>query len=401
MDRRSLLKGTALGLGGGLLVSAVGLGLRGWQRDAFGGLTDGPAYAPWDRWAERRADGPLVPVAAAILAASPHNTQPWRFHVSEREIVLHAVPERHLGPLDPFRREQRLGLGCALENLAIACPGAGYTPTIEPAAQPDEANEDAAADRDTRVARIELKAAQDGPHRLESAIVQRHTDRSPYQPDRQVPAADRAALKGAAADFGVGLRLFDAGSAEGRRLGELIVSATEALADDDELMEASHAWWRQTPTEIAEHRDGICVTNGGMSELLVRTAILLPDFSAEQMAASWVQQTRDRHVGTAPLLGLISVPDPRSRPALLAAGRAWQRMHLEATARGLAAQPLNQPMELADRDAALDRASPTAETLAELAGDGRTPVFAFRLGHSNGPARRSPRRALATVTERV
>jgi hypothetical protein len=33
----------------------------------------------------------------------------------------------------------------------------------------------------------------------------------------------------------------------------------------------------------------------------------------------------------------------------IAAGRAWQRLHLAATAEGIAAQPLNQPVEMIRR----------------------------------------------------
>jgi hypothetical protein len=34
----------------------------------------------------------------------------------------------------------------------------------------------------------------------------------------------------------------------------------------------------------------------------------------------------------------------------LAAGRVWQKLHLSATTRGLAMQPLNQPIEMIDRE---------------------------------------------------
>ena len=98
------------------------------------------------------------------------------------------------------------------------------------------------------------------------------------------------------------------------------------------------------------------------------------------------------------LFGLIAVPALNDRAALIEAGRLWQRMHIQATVLGLAAQPLNQLMEMADRDAALQRASSAAETLESLAtlgGDAFT--FAFRMGYSRFMTNPSPRRNLADV----
>ena len=36
----------------------------------------GPAYEPWNDWRSHPNEGALALVRAAILAASPHNTQP-------------------------------------------------------------------------------------------------------------------------------------------------------------------------------------------------------------------------------------------------------------------------------------------------------------------------------------
>ena len=66
--------------------------------------------------------------------------------------------------------------------------------------------------------------------------------------------------------------------------------------------------------------------------------------------AAWLNQTRDVQLASAPLTGLIAVSDRYDRKATLAAGRIWQRLHLSATARGLAMQPLNQPIEMIDRE---------------------------------------------------
>lgn len=66
---------------------------------------------------------------AAILAASPHNTQPWLFKVTGSSIELHLDTRRNVGALDPYLREEHLGMGCALENLMVAAPANGYAAT--------------------------------------------------------------------------------------------------------------------------------------------------------------------------------------------------------------------------------------------------------------------------------
>lgn len=79
--------------------------------------------------------------------------------------------------------------------------------------------------------------------------------------------------------------------------------------------------------------------------------------------------------------------------SVLAAGRLWQRLHLWATARGLAAQPLNQPVELVDREREQVAPPRTTEALAALTGDPAWhPTFVFRAGWADRPARLSPRR---------
>jgi hypothetical protein len=82
----------------------------------------------------------------------------------------------------------------------------------------------------------------------------------------------------------------------------------------------------------------------------------------------------------------------------IAAGRAWQRLHLALTTQGLAAQPLNQPVEMIDRNQMLGRPDEFNSGLTKLAGtDGWEPTFAFRLGHARRKAPRSPRRPLEDV----
>src|SRR4029453_6895089 len=106
-------------IAGGLGLALAALGYRAWDRGVLTGAT-GPAYTPWDEWGGSEPEGSQRPLRAGILAASPHNTQPWLFGVSGHTIEVHADRARHLGTFDPFRREMHLGLGCAIENFVCA-----------------------------------------------------------------------------------------------------------------------------------------------------------------------------------------------------------------------------------------------------------------------------------------
>jgi hypothetical protein len=112
----------------------------------------------------------------------------------------------------------------------------------------------------------------------------------------------------------------------------------------------------------------------------------------------WLAMTKDTQLSTAPILGVILVRDRLDMPTAIEAGRAWQRLQLAATAEGLAAQPLNQPVERVDRSAMIGQADSFGPAIVKLsAAPGWEPTFVFRLGLAQLPASLSPRRALREV----
>ncbi len=122
VSRRSVLRG--LGVGGATVLVA-GTGVVSY-RVFDNGVLDAGSGTPYDAWSHWRDDpGPLGTVAAAILAANPHNIQPWLFHVTETAVDLFTDPSRGIASLDPFDRERQVGLGCALENLVLAAGARG------------------------------------------------------------------------------------------------------------------------------------------------------------------------------------------------------------------------------------------------------------------------------------
>ena len=112
---------------GGITLLAVGGAIwRAHDREVFV-TPSGAPYDPWTLWnSSEYKNTPVALVAAGILASNPHNTQPWIFRLSDKQIDILADTSRNLGSFDPYLREMHIGLGCAIENMVLAAPANGY-----------------------------------------------------------------------------------------------------------------------------------------------------------------------------------------------------------------------------------------------------------------------------------
>jgi hypothetical protein len=386
-DRRALLAGGAAAL----IVGA--LGLRAWDRGVWSG-TEGAAYAPWKDWQGHTGDGGNRPLRAAILAANPHDTQPWLFRARENGITLFADRARNLGSFDPFRREMHLGLGAAIENLVLAAHALGFSADINPVdgrLTPSPDNSPVA------VARITLKSVPPVRGPLFDVIPHRHTNRGAYRPDQLVGAGILQGLAALVNEDSV-RAVFVTDKVARSELGALIVAATIRIVGDPQMSADSARWFRTGRRDIAAHRDGVTVDTAGASPLLTATSKMLPDLDGKSADQYWLATTRDIEVPTAPILGMLLVRDRLDMRSAIAAGRAWQRLHLALTAANLAAQPLNQPVECVDRSATCGGVDSFGPAMVKFAGmPGWEPTFMFRLGVADRAAGPSPRRSLAEV----
>lgn len=389
-SRRTFLKA-----GGGILLVAAAGGVWWSAERGVWSTGRGPAFAPWERWRGARPPGALGVALAGILAANPHNTQPWLFRVTDTAVELFADTARNLGAFDPFLREMHIGLGCAVENMVLAARAAGFAPNVTLA----EGTLDGipAAHTPRRVATLDLTPAEPKASDLHAAIARRHTNRGPYDAARPVPAALVDRLRATATEFAPVEVLAFTEPAERDLFSRECVRATELLVADPDVSRDSHAWFRHTWAEYQAHKDGVFIDTAGVGPLICAAVKMLPPAPPRVMDDGWIDGTR-RTLASTPVVGLLTVPGPYDTHAALLAGRAWQRLHLAATTAGLAMQPVNQLVEVADRDRQLGREpSRVADTLDRLtAGRGRA-TFCFRLGYAADAVPPSARRPLADL----
>ena len=337
---------------------------RAWDQGVFS-VGQGPAYEPWKDW-RSASDRPLGLVRAAILAASPHNTQPWLFKVASSSIELYVDTARNTGALDPYLREQHIGLGCALENLMLAAEASGYLAT--PKLVPGRLTGATPAPQPRLVVRVELTAGTPQQSELYDAIPRRHTNRNPYDPSKPLSGDFVEKVRAVtSAEPDVRIFLFT-DEKERKKIAGMISQANDVLYGDPAVEHGSEEWMRLRWKSVQENRDGLTVDTFGLPSSQAMVAKMIPAPVLGRLVAS-AKDTYRSLLLTAPLFGLIAVRDRYDQEQSLRAGRIWQRAHLFATARGVAGRPANETVEMMDYERSTGQEARHVALLAELIGD--------------------------------
>jgi nitroreductase len=293
-----------------------------------GGAAPGSASPHDDPPGEVPQEVVLELVAAATMAPSRHNSQPWRFRFdpASQTIGLYADPERILRVSDPAGRGLHIACGAALFNLRLAAAVAGRQPVVR--LTPD-------AGQPLLLASVRLAGPcqpQQQDIELHAAIAERRTNRSPFSA-RPVPPGIRAELAEAAQIEGAVLHFPD--RQEAHRLLRLAQDAEQDLLADP-AYRAELAQWAGGPRD----REGIPDEVAGPRDPSHATPVR--DFTPEQPRPggyAWFEEE--------PQLAVLSTLCD-GKADWLRAGQAMQRAWLMATLRGVAVAPLTQPLETAD-----------------------------------------------------
>ena len=336
-------------------------------------------------------------VRAAILASSPHNTQPWRFRAGDSFVELYLETARRVRGLDPYGREAHIGMGCALENLALSAAANGFATAIS---APEGTLDERQASATLRLlARVELSTSTPSKGDLYSAIPARHTNRSLYDRDAALPSGFvQELLSLCNAESEARLFLFT-DRAQQETLADISREANSELYSDPEVEGGSEEWIRWRPAEIKKHQDGLTIDNFGLPPTTAALAKIAPIWMLRRASAPEHRSAMyQRQFLSAPLVGVIAVRDRMSTCQSLTAGRLWQRAHLLATARGVAARPCNEAIEMIDFEKRVGQPSRRLMALTRVMGDSAyQPTFLFLMGKPSLAAHLSPRRPLAKV----
>jgi nitroreductase len=322
MKRRSILIG-----GGALAAAGAAAAYLGTRQ--IGSMDEYNASVAATRAALEQNPEMRELVRFATLAANAHNTQPWRFRISESQIEILPDRTRRTPAVDPDEHHLYASLGCAAENLSLAAGAGGRAGNVSF----DPAKDGAVV--------FEFGDAVSEPSALFGAIPHRQSTRAEFD-GRPVSAADLRALAAAAAVAGVDLVLItDRPQIE--RVRDLVVAGNSAQIADPAFMRELKSWLRFSPRQAMTMADGLFSATTGNPTLPEWLGPLMFNlvFNADAENERYERQIQS----SAGIAVFVSARDDKEH--WVRAGRACQRFALQATALGLKHAFINQPVEVA------------------------------------------------------
>jgi hypothetical protein len=303
----------------------------------------------------------------ASLAASGHNTQPWKFAIAADTIAIHPDLARRLPAVDPDDRELWISLGCALENLLVAARAAGYAPEV---IFPNTADV------------IHVRLTVDTPHGspLFDAIPVRQNTRSEYD-GRPVKGADLDQVQAVPLEPGIALH-FVTNPMELNTVLEYVNQGNLRQFADRAFVDELIFWLRFTKKEALASRDGLysaCVGKPPVPRWLGR------------MVVAWTKPQRQADADAKKLRSspgaVVVTSESEDKTAWVRAGQVYERLALTMTSLNIKSAFLNQPIEVID----VRRQLQTAIGLANA-----RPQLLVRFGYAD-PMPRSLRRPVEQV----
>ncbi len=273
---------------------------------------------------------------AAVRAPSGDNVQPWRIEVSEdfSRVDLHNLPERDDSYYNYQQAAAYIAHGALIENIAIASRHLGCKAEIK--LFPDQGNSN-------YVARIKFETALPEHDPLFEAVFSRSTNRFHYQ-DYRLADEDRQKLVDSVQPVEGVTGYFVDDPKEIKKLARTLMVNDRIVFEREDIHGFLFDKIRWNQKQINETQDGMPVDTLGLNAFeklffpLMRFwwfVNLANYFGLSRVigAKCWY------NCQNAALIGQITVKKA-DKYGYVQAGRAMQRVWLEATRQGLAFQPI-------------------------------------------------------------
>jgi hypothetical protein len=264
-------------------------------------------------------------IRLAVMAASSHNTQPWKFALTDRSITVLPDWTRRTPVVDPDDHHLFVSLGCATENLVHAALANGL-------------HADIAIGTDRIDVGLQTTLAVRSP--LVDAIPSRQCSRSVYD-GKPLSTTELGLLEQAGAAREVNLVVItDRPRME--TVLEYVVGGNEAQIGDEAFVSELRDWIRFNRADAARTRDGLfsaCTGNPTVPRWVGRRLLGLV-LSAKSENEKATTQLRSS-AGVA-----VFAAQSSDRRHWIEVGRAYERFALQATALGIRNAFLNQPVEV-------------------------------------------------------
>ncbi|HST48530.1 Acg family FMN-binding oxidoreductase [Jatrophihabitans sp.] len=277
--------------------------------------------------------------AAARLAPSIHNSQPWRLVLTPDALQVHADRDRQLRVADPEGRQLMLSCGCAVFNARTALAARGYDAVVHRLPDPDDPS---------LVARLELPARQSDwvpIAALEPHIARRHSNRSGFL-DTSVAASVRYEL--ACAARAEEAELFEVREQTHRLSIARLSQQADLRENTDPAYRQELTAWTTGDPRRKDRVPAMAVPYRNSVLSRISDAPSIRDFDTRRMG--WIVD-EDRSGAQECILVLVTAAD---KPlSWLRAGEALQRVWLEATRADYVMSLFSQVIDIADLRARL------------------------------------------------
>jgi hypothetical protein len=264
----------------------------------------------------------------ATLAASSHNTQPWKFRIREDRITILPDFSRRCPVVDPDDSHLFKSLGCAAENLIHAAAAQGFFTEIQ--FDPGENSIHAFLTRDAAARATDLYRA----------IPKRQCVKTAYDGS---PIGVTELEKLEKAGKGPSVRTITLSSdAEKNAVIDYVTRGNIAQLTDRAFRKELIAWIRFNPIEAMHKGDGLAGRTSGQPALptwlanLIIGLVLTPNGQAKTDAMNIKS--------SAGIAVFVSSSDDKL--AWVETGRAYERFALQATALNIRTAFINQPIEV-------------------------------------------------------